>query len=96
MSDLEENIKKKAVKHYTKNQTNKKIIPVYPERLSFINGLMEKDISKRLGCGNELRGYESQIKTHPYFATIDWVLVESGKIEPKFVPAVFIVIDTGQ
>lgn len=43
--------------------------------------LLERDVSKRLGVtGN--------IKIHPFFKTINWVLLEKRAVEPPFKPKV--------
>jgi hypothetical protein len=45
--------------------------------------LLVKDRAARLGCG--AAGGE-EIKKHPFFASIDWVLLEQRKVEPPFKP----------
>jgi len=68
----------------------------YPNYLSkdAINLLQElfiKDPDKRLGCG--VKG-EDEIKSHPFFKTIDWTAIEQKKIKPPFVPKIKSEIDT--
>jgi len=64
--------------------------PVYdrdvfsPEATSLIKGLLRKDPKKRLGCGPA--GVQ-EIKDHPFFADIDWGLLEIGYLDPPFVPS---------
>jgi serine/threonine protein kinase len=52
-----------------------------PEAKSLIQGLLQKRPDKRLGYN----GCE-QIKSHPFFSTIDWGLLEAGYMEPVFKP----------
>lgn len=54
------------------------------EAISIINGFTNKDQTGRLGHGAD--GVQS-IKSHPFFAPIDWVKLENMEIEPPFVPA---------
>jgi serine/threonine protein kinase len=66
--------------------------PVYPPEFfddvtrDLLEGLLQKKPEKRLGCGP--RGI-AEIKEHPYFAKIDWGLLEAGYIDPPFVPNKF-------
>jgi len=52
--------------------------------ISLLQGLLQKRPENRLGCGK--RGIQ-EIKEHPFFETIDWGLLESGYIDPPFVPS---------
>lgn len=60
--------------------------PYYPrwitkESKDILEKLLERDVSKRLGVtGN--------IKIHPFFKTINWVLLEKRAVEPPFKPKV--------
>ncbi|OWK02769.1 PRKCD [Cervus elaphus hippelaphus] len=60
--------------------------PYYPrwitrESKDILEKLLERDINKRLGVtGN--------IKIHPFFKTINWVLLEKRAVEPPFKPKV--------
>jgi len=54
-----------------------------PECLSAIRAFLERDITKRLGCGEN--GLED-IKKHPFFASIDWEKLGKKEIQPPFVP----------
>ena len=66
--------------------------PVFPKDLfsaeasSLLTGLLAKRPEQRLGCGE--RGM-AEIKEHPFFAAIDWGLLESGYLDPPFVPNKF-------
>eukprot|EP00471_Norrisiella_sphaerica_P006928 CAMPEP_0184490980 /NCGR_PEP_ID=MMETSP0113_2-20130426/19342_1 /TAXON_ID=91329 /ORGANISM="Norrisiella sphaerica, Strain BC52" /LENGTH=613 /DNA_ID=CAMNT_0026875139 /DNA_START=122 /DNA_END=1963 /DNA_ORIENTATION=+ len=60
---------------------------------SLLQGLLAKNPEKRLGCGGKCRDKSDKkikqpIKEHPFFATIDWGLLEEGYLDPPFVPAV--------
>jgi len=48
--------------------------------------LLEKRPENRLGCGE--KGID-EIKEHPFFSSIDWGLLESGYVDPPFVPNKF-------
>jgi len=50
---------------------------------SLCKGLLERNISKRLGCSED--DYE-EIKAHPFFESIDWEKLYARKITPPFVP----------
>jgi serine/threonine protein kinase len=64
-------------------------IPASPHRDAFIRGLLEIDVTKRLGSANDGQGFEQDIKSHPWLASIDWELVEQKKLEPSYKPNVF-------
>lgn len=46
--------------------------------------LLERDTERRLGFTEET----SPIREHPFFKDIDWVALETKKIEPPFKPKV--------
>ena len=48
-----------------------------------ITGLLEQDLSKRLGC--MVNGAED-IKQHIWFRGVDWSMVAQKKIQPPWVP----------
>ncbi|CAG9312432.1 unnamed protein product [Blepharisma stoltei] len=50
-----------------------------------LQGLLQKDPEQRLGSGD--LGAD-EIKTHPWFTTLDWFLLENKLIQPPFVPNV--------
>jgi serine/threonine protein kinase len=54
-----------------------------PETTDFIQRLLEIDPKYRLGFGPD--GLK-EIKSHPYFANIDWDLLVRKEIEPPFTP----------
>lgn len=56
---------------------------VSPDCASCIQGLLERDISKRLGCGPD--GVK-KFKEHPFFADIDWEKLAHKEMKPPFVP----------
>eukprot|EP00163_Fabomonas_tropica_P012822 TRINITY_DN24183_c0_g1_i1.p1 TRINITY_DN24183_c0_g1~~TRINITY_DN24183_c0_g1_i1.p1 ORF type:complete len:496 (-),score=135.11 TRINITY_DN24183_c0_g1_i1:351-1838(-) len=51
--------------------------------VSLLKGLLTPDPTKRLGSGPT--GVE-EIKSHPFFASIDWKLLYEKKLTPPFVP----------
>ena len=51
------------------------------EAISLLKQLFEVDPSKRLGAGGA-----HEIKSHPYFASIDWVKLAHKTLTPPFVP----------
>lgn len=62
------------------------IIPsgkVSSECASAIHGFLERDISKRLGCGPN--GVQ-RIRDHPFFKSLDWVKLANKELKPPFVP----------
>jgi serum/glucocorticoid-regulated kinase 2 len=50
---------------------------------SLVKGLLERNISKRLGCSKD--DFE-EIKAHPFFESIDWEKLYAKKITPPFIP----------
>jgi len=56
------------------------------EATSLLTGLLHKRPETRLGCGE--RGID-EIKSHAFFDSIDWGLLEAGYIDPPFVPNKF-------
>ncbi len=64
---------------------------------SLLQGLLAKNPEKRLGCGGKDQktnqktnrpAIKQPIKDHPFFATIDWGLLEEGYLDPPFVPTI--------
>jgi serine/threonine kinase 32 len=54
------------------------------ESIDCVNAFLTRDITKRLGV-KEVGGYDS-IKKHPFFADIDWKMLEAKELPPPFVP----------
>ena len=48
-----------------------------------ITGLLESDLSKRLGC---MVNGADDVKGHPWFRGVDWAMVDAKKIQPPWVP----------
>lgn len=48
-----------------------------------IAGLLEQDVSKRLGC---LSGGAEDIKNNEWFTGVDWNLVKYKRIQPPWIP----------
>jgi serum/glucocorticoid-regulated kinase 2 len=55
------------------------------EARSLLEGLLNRDISKRLGSGED---DAKQIKMHPWFAKIDWDRLMKKQLDPPFKPIV--------
>lgn len=54
------------------------------ELRSLLTGLLQRDVSKRLGC----RGRGAlELKTHPFFRGIDWRVVYLQRLQPPLIPA---------
>uniref|UniRef100_A0A7M4EZY0 G protein-coupled receptor kinase n=1 Tax=Crocodylus porosus TaxID=8502 RepID=A0A7M4EZY0_CROPO len=54
-----------------------------PELKSLLEGLLQRDVSKRLGC----QGRSAQeVKEHPFFKGIDWQQVYLQKYPPPLIP----------
>ena len=58
------------------------------EREEFITRCLQRDPIMRLGSSNMGRGFELDVKRHPYMAKIDWVAISKRKMEPKYKPSV--------
>mmetsp|Transcript_25292 Transcript_25292/g.66127 ORF Transcript_25292/g.66127 Transcript_25292/m.66127 type:complete len:345 (-) Transcript_25292:1392-2426(-) len=63
------------------------LFPVWLTKVSvrILRGLMCKRISERIGCGPN---GERDIKQHPFFAPINWEMLESREIPPPFKPTI--------
>ncbi|KAG9298745.1 hypothetical protein G9A89_012813 [Geosiphon pyriformis] len=58
--------------------------PVSPACVSAIQGFLERDITRRLGCGPN--GF-ILIQAHPFFRNINWPALETKELEPIFRPS---------
>nr|XP_025123217.1 beta-adrenergic receptor kinase 2 isoform X5 [Bubalus bubalis] len=54
-----------------------------PELKSLLEGLLQRDVSKRLGCHG---GSAQELKTHDFFRGIDWQHVYLQKYPPPLIP----------
>jgi len=54
------------------------------ECINVMKAFIERNVQKRLGA-LEAGGFE-KIKTHPYFADVDWVKLENKELTPPFIP----------
>jgi beta-adrenergic-receptor kinase len=54
-----------------------------PDIRSFIDGLLQKDVEKRLGC---LGRGPDEVKEHAYFRDVDWKQVSLIKYTPPLIP----------
>jgi serine/threonine protein kinase len=59
--------------------------------ISLLQGLLEKDPRKRLGCGP---GGVAEVMAHPFFAGLDWVAVKNKQIRPPFRPMMNVLDST--
>ncbi|KAG6374315.1 kinase-like domain-containing protein [Boletus reticuloceps] len=53
--------------------------------INFIQGLLERTVSQRLGCKPRGAGFQD-IKDHPWMSGVDWNLLSSKSAQPPFVP----------
>ncbi|XP_038567443.1 serine/threonine-protein kinase Sgk2b isoform X2 [Micropterus salmoides] len=51
---------------------------------SLLKGLLERDVSKRLGASRDL----VELQEHPFFASINWDDLLARKVRPPFIPKV--------
>jgi len=58
---------------------------VSPEAQSLLEGLLTRDVDKRLGSGAE---GSNDVKKHPFFKDIDWDKLDRKVLEPPFKPKV--------
>jgi hypothetical protein len=64
-----------------------------PDAKDILKGLLNRDPAKRLGCGP---GDATEIKSHPFFAPIDWNALLMCRVPPPWVPTVSGSMDTSQ
>ncbi|KAI9137632.1 kinase-like domain-containing protein [Paraphysoderma sedebokerense] len=62
-----------------------------PSAISLLTGLINRDPVKRLGSGPN---GAADIKSHPFFASVDWNKLLQKKIPPPFKPHVESAVDT--
>ena len=55
--------------------------------IQFITALLERDVSKRLGCKLNEEGLQG-IRVHPWLSSLDWDKLENKELQPSFVPDV--------
>ena len=55
-----------------------------PEAVSFVCGLLERDVTKRLGAG---QGDVQSIRAHRFFAELSWDAVVEKRVKPVYRPA---------
>jgi len=55
-----------------------------PPAIKFITGLLERDLTKRLGGGQD---DVQSIRVHPFFNGLDWAAVENMEVTPLYKPA---------
>lgn len=55
-----------------------------PPAIKFITGLLERDLTKRLGGGQE---DVQSIRKHEFFKGLDWAAVENMEVAPLYKPA---------
>jgi serum/glucocorticoid-regulated kinase 2 len=68
---------------------------VSPEAQSLLEGLLTRDPEKRLGA-NSSQDNGADIKSHAFFASIDWAALERKDVDPPFKPSVKSETDTSQ
>ncbi|KAJ3260811.1 hypothetical protein HK103_007374 [Boothiomyces macroporosus] len=61
-------------------------VPKNQVREEFYAGLLQKDISKRLGSSNNGLGFKDDILTHPFMKGIDYALIGERKLQPSYKP----------
>lgn len=64
-----------------------------PMAKSLLCGLLERDPTKRLGTSEN---DATDIKSHPFFQSIDWDKLYDGEIEPPWKPTISDCLDTSQ
>ena len=63
------------------------------EAIDLLGGLLCRAPDKRLGCGPTDAG---EIRTHPFFASVDWVALGECRVQPPWAPSVSSSLDTSQ
>uniref|UniRef100_A0A1B6GL38 cAMP-dependent protein kinase n=1 Tax=Cuerna arida TaxID=1464854 RepID=A0A1B6GL38_9HEMI len=75
------------IKTYAKILSNRYVFTpdVLPHAKDLIKQLLQPNISLRIGC---LKHGVKDIKDHPWFRPIDWMMVLNRKMEPPYIPQV--------
>lgn len=63
------------------------------EGITVCKGFMTKSVRDRLGC--DATTGQQQIKSHPFFESLDWKALEARQIPPPFKPKIGSITDTG-
>lgn len=58
------------------------------EREDFTTCCLQRDVKIRMGSSNFGRGFNLDVKQHPYLINVDWVAIENKKIQPKYKPQI--------
>ncbi|OCH84727.1 kinase-like protein [Obba rivulosa] len=58
---------------------------VSPEGQDALRGFLDRHYKTRLGCRDKELGIDD-VRTHPWFASIDWDAMENKDMQPPFVP----------
>lgn len=61
------------------------LVKNWKQNVHFVFQLLQKEASKRLGCGP---GGSKEIKNHKWFKSINWKKLEAREIRPSFCPKV--------
>jgi len=82
--------RKEKVKREEVDRRVKEVTEDYGDRFSsasrsLCEGLLQKSPSNRLGCSRGRHGV-MEVKIHPWFNSINWRRMESGRIKPEFTP----------
>ncbi|KAJ3341532.1 hypothetical protein HDU93_004692 [Gonapodya sp. JEL0774] len=83
--ELTNNIRTKTLEFPTHNLVTKKSLNVSKDCISFVQGLLERDIRKRMGCTTG-RGNLDDVTTHPWFSGIDFDRLGKKEYTAPFIP----------
>jgi len=83
-------VRKEKVKREEVDRRVKEVEETYsskfsPAAKSLCRGLLQKQVSSRLGCNSGRHGVR-EIKIHSWFNSINWRRMEAGKLTPPFEP----------
>lgn len=82
-----EKVKREEVDRRVKEDAEKYSAKFNDDAKSLCQQLLSKSPKTRLGCRSGRYGAK-EIKTHPFFNTINWKRLDAGIIEPPFIPDV--------